>query len=288
MPYLVTFGNKKRYECRDIDDFSKVIYAHPRKSLIYQLGPVFIGDEVEIDGENTIVFRKERKNLLIRPKIANLDLAIVVCSSRQPDFSSYLLDKFITYLNKCGVNSSIVFTKIDMLDDNELKTIQAYASYYQKIGYKTYLTSSLNPDSYALLKKDIEFKKCAFSGQTGAGKSTLINSLDPSFNRDIGEYSKALGRGKHQTKEVVLLPFQGGYIGDTPGFSSLDLNLIGLKKRDVYQYFPGFERYLGKCFFNDCTHINERDCEVKKAVDNGEISLEAYQNYLKLVDEVIS
>ena len=121
-------------------------------------------------------------------------------------------------------------------------------------------------------------------GQTGVGKSSLINSIDPEFNRNIGEYSLALGRGKHETKEVVLLPYEGGYIADTPGFSSLDLELF---KEDLAAFFPGFTSLYTECYFSNCLHISEKKCKVKEAIESGDIPQIAYECYLKLSSEAI-
>ncbi len=262
------------------------LFASPRKTLLVQKGPIYIGDIVSLGNDGTILDFEQRKNLLIRPKVTNLDLAIVVCSTIRPDYSSYLLDKFLTYLDFCNIPVLIAFSKVDLLDSNLKEYIVSQANYYKSKGYLTYLTSKNDKDSYKEIKEVISNKVVAFMGQTGAGKSTLINAIDPNFNRAIGEYSTSLGRGKHQTKEVILLPFEGGYIGDTPGFSSLDLKMIGLKENDLYKYFPGFNTSFTKCFFKDCSHTHEKECQVKKDVDNLVIQKESYDNYVKLLKEI--
>lgn len=120
-------------------------------------------------------------------------------------------------------------------------------------------------------------------GQTGAGKSSIINCIDPSIERMVGEFSEALGRGKHMTKEVVLIPSNEGIVGDTPGFSSLELNLT---KRDASIFFPGFKQYLGKCFYNNCLHLKEKECKIKEAVEKNIILKESYDNYVRLLEEL--
>ena len=120
-------------------------------------------------------------------------------------------------------------------------------------------------------------------GQTGAGKSSLLNAINANYEREIGEYSKALGRGKHKTKEVILLPYNNGFIGDTPGFSSLELDIF---KEDLTHYFPGYEELYLDCYFSDCLHQNEKECSVKKNIENGHLSKEAYETYLKLLSEL--
>ena len=121
-------------------------------------------------------------------------------------------------------------------------------------------------------------------GQTGVGKSSLINAIDPAYEREIGEYSLALGRGKHQTKEVILLSYLGGYIADTPGFSSLDLDLY---KEDLAAFYPGFNSLYNKCYFANCLHLSENRCVVKEKVLSGEISNLVYECYKKLSEEAI-
>ena len=121
-------------------------------------------------------------------------------------------------------------------------------------------------------------------GQTGVGKSSLINAIDSNYEREVGEYSLALGRGKHKTKEVILLPYQGGYIADTPGFSSLELDLY---KDDLAAFFPGFYSLYNKCYFANCLHLSENRCAIKERVNTGEISSLAYDCYKKLSEEAI-
>lgn len=285
MANLVISGNKRMYKIVDLTT-NNTFFASPRKTLLFQKGPIYIGDFVTLDKDGTIIDFQPRKNLLIRPKVVNLDLAVVVTSTCKPAYSSYLLDKFLTYLDFCNIPCLIAFSKVDMLNNKEFEYIKSQKEYYEKLGYLTYLTSKEDSSSYQQIKDVISNKTVAFMGQTGAGKSTLINSIDPNFNRAIGQYSESLGRGKHQTKEVILLPFENGYIGDTPGFSSLDLSMIGLKEEDLYKYFPGFNNSFTKCFYKDCSHTHEKNCQVKLDVDNNVILKESYDNYVKLLKEI--
>ena len=281
MKATIIQGTKREYQVLK-EDGTKA-FCNVRKALIFASGPLFIGDEVEVSELNTIDSRSERKNLLFRPKIANLDYAVLVCSTYKPGFSSYLLDKFLTYLNSCYIKTIIVFTKVDRLSEEERENIKSIGEYYASLGYKYYLPSKNDDGSISPLRECIKGHKIAFMGQTGAGKSSLINALDPSFNRAIGEYSEALGRGKHQTKEVVLLEYLGGLIGDTPGFSSFDLPL---KVEEVSYFFPGYDKFKLKCYYSNCLHINEKECEVKRKVEEGILSKENYENYLKLIKEI--
>ena len=285
MLYRLIAGNKRCFKGLSIED-GKIVSLVPRKTLIYAFGPLFIGDIVKVDQENTIVEVQERQNILIRPRVANLDYAIVVASTCEPDFSSYLLDKFLCYLNFCHIPVIVAFTKIDRLNNSKREEIKKYQEYYESLGFPSFVTSKFDTRTIEPIIDRIQGKTVAFMGQTGAGKSSLINAIDKDFNRRIGEYSKALGRGKHQTKEVIFLQYLGGLIGDTPGFSSLDFSLLKITSRDLSRIYPGYEKYALKCYYNDCMHLSEKECKVKEALEEGRLSKESYDNYLKMLKEI--
>ena len=255
--------------------FPKGIFKHKKQNLL-------VGDNVEFDDVDLVIESIEpRSNELIRPKVANVDMLFVTMSVCEPELSVELLYKFLTYANMNNIPASVVFTKLDMLNDRT--HLDNLKKDLNKLNYKVYYLSKDKNDDVDELINDIKAKSVVFMGQTGVGKSSLINEIDANLNRKVGEYSIALGRGKHQTKEVILLPYEGGFIGDTPGFSSLDLNLF---KEDLAQYFPGYGSLYTQCYFSNCLHQNEKQCKIKEEISNGNLSKEGYEAYIKLLDSL--
>lgn len=218
----------------------------------------------------------ERKNVLVRPLVANIDQALIVTSCKQPDFSTNLLDKLLVLLETNKIKPIICITKYDLLTNIEKKEIKAYMSYYRKLGYKV-----LSNKNIFRIKRMFKGKTTVFTGQTGAGKSTLINKLDKKLNFATGEVSTALGRGKHTTRHVELVPIAKGKVLDTPGFSSLDFK--NLKVDEIKDAFIEFKKY--HCPYKDCRHLDEKECLVKEAVQKGNILESRYINYKKFIQE---
>ena len=215
------------------------------------------GDIVQINIQNKTIDKIEkRKNELIRPPVANIDNALIVISATNPEFNSNLLDKMI-----------------DIIEFNNIKSI---ISYYRKIGYDVFTNEEISK-----IKKIFKNKLTILTGQTGVGKSTLINKLDSSLNLNTNEISKALGRGKHTTRHIQLYNLCDGLVADTPGFSSLDF--IDMTEEDIRDNFIEFEKYKEKCKYRNCMHINEDECEVKKMVANNFILQSRYDNYKKFI-----
>ena len=237
-----------------------------------------VGDDVVIDQDNNYILEvKPRRNELKRPVIANVDIAFIVTSVKKPNLDLVLLDKLISVVTYNEIIPVIVFTKLDLLDDKEMETIENIKKYYEMIGIKV-----LYNNEKTLIKKVIEGKTIVLAGQTGAGKSSLLNSLDESLNIETNEISEALGRGKHTTRHVELYEIGNGYIADTPGFSALDLKEIG--KEELKYTFKEFSNY--ECKFRDCMHNKENDCGVKKALEEKLILQSRYNNYLLFLEEV--
>ena len=242
-----------------------------------------VGDRVELDETYFIINTVfPRETYLKRPVIANLSQMLIVSSLVEPEFSYLLAFKYLTYANLHGIKAKIVLTKSDKY--NDLDKIQEIKDVFNKLDIDVYVISNKTKDGLEEIKKLFNNEITCLIGQTGVGKSSLINSIDSEFKRNIGEYSEALGRGKHETKEVILLPYEGGFIADTPGFSSLDLELY---KEEIAQYFPGFSTRFTDCYFSNCLHISEKKCKVKEAIELGEIPSIAYDAYLKLSNEAI-
>ena len=240
-----------------------------------------VGDYV-IYEDNLIMEIKPRKNDLIRPSIANVDQVLLLFAAKRPDFQLNLLDQFLVLMEKENVEANIIITKIDLLTETELKELKNTMSYYEKIGYKVFFVDSKGKVGFEGIKSVFKDKISVLSGQTGAGKSTFVNALIPGFNLHTQEISEALGRGKHTTTATELYEFEGGFIGDTPGFSKLDFML--LEAEDLKDYFVEFNQY--QCKFRGCLHDKEPGCAIKEAVENNEILKERYENYLKFLTSI--
>ena len=242
-----------------------------------------VGDEVAFNEETMVIETVyPRSTYLKRPPIANISQIILVFSLKEPEFSYLLAFKYLTYANMNNVKAKLVLTKTDK--DIDVNLINEIKEVFSSVNVETYFVSNKTKEGLEEVKKLFENEVSCVMGQTGVGKSSMINAIDPNYEREIGEYSFALGRGKHRTKEVVLLPYSGGYIADTPGFSSLDLNLF---KEDLAAFFPAFNHLYNKCYFTDCLHTSENKCAVKEAINEGKISKKAYECYQKLLEEAI-
>lgn len=233
-----------------------------------------VGDYVDFEIDGFVSKIHERKNSLVRPKVANVDQAIVVISLKEPDYSSILLNKFLAIIEFNNIDPIIVFTKKDLTNETHLNE-------FKNFGYKTFEISNLDPNTLSELKNVFKGKLSVFTGQTGAGKSTTINNLAQT-DRETQEISKALGRGKHTTRVVEIVPWHGGRLIDTPGFSSLELNLTKLELSKSYKQF---RELSSDCKFNNCLHDKEKDCGVKRAVEAKVVSEQRYNDYIRLLQE---
>jgi len=234
-----------------------------------------VGDYVLFSKEKSLIEEVlPRKNVFERPKVSNIDQAFLITSLKLPDFSTNLLDKFISLMEMNHVEPIICITKRDLMNQYELNKIDVILSYYKSIGYKVIYNTELDK-----IKELLSGKTSVFTGQTGAGKSTLLNKLNPNWNLETGEVSVALGRGRHTTRVVELFEICNGKVMDTPGFSSLEFK--SYTKEDIKNSFIEFSKY--PCPFKDCSHTNEKECVVKKEVLANNILESRYFNYLNFI-----
>lgn len=255
---------------------NKLYTCKPRgKFRISNLTPL-VGDIVEIDNNNNyIIDIKKRKNSLIRPSVSNIDKAIIVTSVK-PKLDTNLLDKLLVLTMYNNIEPVICFTKLDLLNLEELKEINNVINYYDSIGYVTVKNTEINKIK-SILKNNLS----VFVGQSGAGKSSLLNKLDSKLELKTNEISKALGRGKHTTRHVELFEVCEGLVVDTPGFSSLDLS--SLSNMDIRDNMKEMFDNLDKCKYRDCMHYKEDGCYVKSLVNNNVIMKSRYDNYISFL-----
>lgn len=243
------------------------------------------GDRVKFtvnDGaENTIDEIFPRRNVLVRPPIANIDRLFVVTSVCDPKPNTLVIDKLIAIAEKNDIEPVLIITKTDLGNPSELEEI------YKTAGFETVITSAETGVGTDRIRELIEGHISAFAGNTGVGKSSLLNSVDSSLSLQTGEISDKLGRGRHTTRHIELFRICGGYIADTPGFSSLDFqNAEKILKDELPFCFREFEDYLGTCKFSTCSHTHDKGCSIIEAVNDGKIHLSRHENYIAMYNEV--
>lgn len=252
-----------------------------------------VGDRVifgeTANGEGTVQEILPRKTVLIRPPIANADLAVLVFSVVQPDLSLLLLDKFLVHVEHAGLDAVIVWTKTDLIPggpegERVRGRLEEATKLYRDIGYDVIATSAPQGQGIEELARRLSGHLAVFAGQSGVGKSTLINALIPGLQLETSEISEKLGRGRHTTRHVELLALPGGgLIADTPGFSQLDFEELGID--EIADCFREFRALSGGCKFRGCTHVREPGCAVTAALERGEVSASRYAHYTDFLAE---
>ncbi len=281
-------GKFRYMKLDESSSFNKNVTARTKKEPKTIMVSPKVGDYVnyEIDGDQVWITNiKPRKSELERPDVVNVDQVLLVFSCVRPDFSFYLLDKFLVILNQQHLPPVIVVSKIDLVDDATLKNIQEGMAYYETLGYEVYYVNSKQRIGIDVLAHIFKHKITVLAGQTGVGKSTLLNALMPKLNLKTQEISFALGRGKHTTRHTELYLYNEGYIVDTPGFSKITFNLY--YPDQLRLLYPDFIKLSATCRFNHrCIHLHEPGCAVKEAVENGEIPISRYENYCAFIEEI--
>ena len=242
------------------------------------------GDMAEVENDNgtpVITGIKDRKSLIIRPPMANLDMLFFVTSTCEPAPNLLLLDKFIAVAEHKNITPAVVFTKIDK------ENCEKYLEIYKKTGIDVFCVDNVTGQGADEVRAALKGKISAFTGNTGVGKSSLLNNIFPELELETNAISKKLGRGKHTTRHVELYKLEeGGYIADTPGFSSFDTNRYDIILKDeLADCFREFRPFLGKCRFQNCSHTKEKDCAVIQAVENGEISKSRHESYIAMYEQ---
>lgn len=252
-----------------------------------------VGDRVVYseteNGEGTVEEILPRASELIRPQIANADLAVLVFSVVRPELSLILLDKFLVHSEHARMDALLVFTKMDRIPEGEegesiRRTVEEARVLYTSIGYQVILTSAHEGEGMEHLRKALAGRINMLAGQSGVGKSSLVNALVPGLKLETNEISVKLGRGKHTTRHVELIPMSGGgYMADTPGFSQLDFGELGID--GIGSCFREFRELASECKFRGCTHTHEPHCAVLQAKEQGDIAESRYSHYVSFLTE---
>lgn len=256
-----------------------------RKKNVSPLVGDIVTFQVTNSTEGYITSIHPRRNEFVRPPIANVTQAVIVIAATEPDFSPLLLDRFLALVESKNIHPYIVMTKRDLVRPEEMDALIEYEQDYKNLGYDV---SFLALQEGAHLDAIVNFFKgevTVLIGQSGVGKSTLLNCINPELNIKTGEISKSLGRGRHTTRHVELISINDGLVADTPGFSSLELSEI--EASELSNCFIEMRKMRNECKFRQCLHQNEPQCAVKRAVEAGNISSYRYDHYLQFLQEIL-
>ena len=269
----------------DVRTENKVITCRARGSMRRTGLSPQVGDIVDISvekGKGMVEKIHPRKNSFVRPAVANLDLLVVFAANVNPVTEPFLIDRVAAIAGDQEVPVCICVNKCDMDPAEDLTAI------YRQAGYTVIQTSAETGLGIDELRKALSGKFCAFTGNSGVGKSSILNALSPELKLPVGEVSEKLGRGRHTTRHVELYDVDDALIADTPGFSSFDTDQMEVILKENLQYaFPEFGKYIGTCQFRDCSHRKEPGCAVATALAAGEIGKSRYESYLKLYEKAM-
>lgn len=290
--YLVEMENGSVINCRIRGKF--------KLDGLKTTNPVAVGDIVDVDeaedneGNRVITKIHERQNYIVRKSTnlskqmqilaANIDRAYLLVTIHSPVTHLAFIDRFLVSAESFRIPTTILINKADLLSEEDNEYADALIYLYESIGYPCFKISAENNQNIEFLKEEINGKQVMISGHSGVGKSTLVNAIDPDLNLKTGEISKAHAQGQHTTTFAEMHQLaSGGYIIDTPGIRAF--GIVDLEKEHIAHYFPEMRELLGECRFHNCKHLNEPQCAVKEAVENGSISESRYQTYLQLMEE---
>lgn len=257
--------------------------------------PVVVGDHVQFiiepDGCGYITTLEPRKNYIDRKSTnlskithiiaANIDRAFLVVTMKEPRTSLGFIDRFLVSAEGFRIPVCLVFNKYDIYSAEEKEEIESLRAIYEKIGYETLLTSTVTGEGIETMRAMMAGKVSLCSGHSGVGKSAIVNAIDPSLNLKVGSISDVHSKGKHTTTFASMFPIGDGFIIDTPGIK--EFGLIQYKPEEIRDYFPEIRQFNGECRFSNCSHVHEPGCKVLEAVENGEIALHRYENYLNIL-----
>ena len=274
--YYVQKANSEIIECKARGIFRK-------DNTIPMVGDHVLINEIDV-GQGIIEEILPRISQLTRPPVSNIDQAIIVFSLRNPHPNFQLLDRFLIQGEKQKLSLIICINKIDIVSDLDSEK-EEIEKVYKNTGYPIIFTSVKENIGVKYLIRYLNNHTTVFAGPSGVGKSSLLNKINTDYNLKTGLISSKINRGKHTTRHVELLPYKNnGYVVDTPGFSSL--NMENVKEQELMYFFPEFRNYIGQCKFNSCSHIHEPDCAIINALYAGEISKNRYKNYNYFMKEI--